>query len=79
VENVGMFSGLGAAVVLVAAYIAGRLTAVPRVITETPMPVVPAVPTAPTETIPAETAPTRRWPSLRSATKDEESTETVSS
>ncbi len=79
VENVGMFTGLGAAVVLVAAYIAGRLTAVPRVITETPVPAAAAAPAASTETIPAQTAPTRRWASLRPAPKDEESTETVSS
>ena len=72
VENIGMFTGLGVAMVLVAAFIAGRLTAVPRFVAETPLPGprVPAEATAPTETVPS-------MASTRSGTRTEDGTETM--
>ena len=40
VEQIGFFTGLGVALVLISAAVAGRITAVPRLVTDTP--VVPA-------------------------------------
>jgi hypothetical protein len=67
VEQIGFFTGLGAAMILIAAFAAGRITAVPGV-----TPVIPVEPVAATEpvepvkepvaTVPAaRTAPTRTW------------------
>jgi hypothetical protein len=51
VEQVGFFTGLGIAIVLVAAVALGRISAVPtRVIAETPVPETPA-PTEPVSTV----------------------------
>jgi len=47
-EQVGFFTGLGIVLVLVSAAVAGRLTAVPRLVTEPP--VIPAEPVIPVQT-----------------------------
>jgi hypothetical protein len=50
-EEIGFFTGLGVAIVMVAAAAAGRLSAVPGVTAETPAPAA----TVPVETVPAQT------------------------
>jgi hypothetical protein len=59
VEQIGFFTGLGVAIVLVAAFAAGRITAVPGVRAVTPMPAEPVAPAEPVESermVSAETA-----------------------
>jgi hypothetical protein len=65
-ENIGLFTGLGVALVLVAAFIAGRLTAVPGVVTETPVPGA---------TVPTETMPTMA--SMQTGTREDDTTQTI--
>jgi hypothetical protein len=36
-EQIGFFTGLGVVLVLISAAVAGRITAVPRLVTETPV------------------------------------------
>jgi hypothetical protein len=43
-EQIGFFTGLGIVLVLISAAVAGRITAVPRLVTEPP--VIPAQPIA---------------------------------
>jgi hypothetical protein len=64
VEQIGFFTGLGVAIVLVAAFAAGRVTAVPGVTRVTPVePVAPVEPVEPVTTVPAarSASSTRTW------------------
>lgn len=69
VEQIGFFTGLGIAMVLVAAFAAGRITAVPGVRAMRPMPAEPTAPVEPVE--PVERVKSERMVSAETAPRED--------